>query len=90
MGQHVEMISVCGTDGTITPIRFRVKDEFGCMQTVAVVQVICSKKVQYAGVDAIQFFCNGLSDGRESLMELRYTVRTHRWMLLKTVHCVTT
>ena len=86
MNLQIEMISVCGTDGKLTPLRFRMEDESQCLQTVAITQVICAKPIQYAGIDAIQYLCKALLDGREKLFELHYTIVTHRWSVCRVVY----
>ena len=86
MNLQIEMISVCGTDGALTPLRFRMEDEEQCLQTVAISQVVSSRTIQYAGIDAIQYLCKARLAGKERLFELRYTVRTHCWTLFRTVY----
>lgn len=86
VNQQIEMISVCATDGTLTPLRFRLEDEAHCLQTVPILRTESSKSIQYAGVDAIQYLCRVTMEGRERLLELRYTVRTHRWSLFRVVY----
>ena len=83
---QIEMISVCGVDGSLTPLRFRLEDEEHRLCTVAIRQVVCSKRIQYAGVDAIQYLCKAEVQGREKFFELRYTVRTHSWSLFRVVY----
>ena len=83
---QIEVISVFATDGSITPLRFRMEDEANCLQTVAISQVVCAKPIQYAGIDAIQYLCKAHLEGKERLFELRYTVRTHRWTLFRVVY----
>ena len=83
---QIEMISVCGVDGSLTPLRFRVEDEEHQLCTVAIRQVVCSNHIQYAGVDAIQYLCKAVVQGREKLFELRYTVRSHSWSLFRVVY----
>lgn len=86
MNLQIEMISVCGTNGTLTPLRFRMEDEEQCLQTVAISQVVSFRTIQYAGIDAIQYLCKARLAGKERLFELRYTVRTHCWTLFRTVY----
>lgn len=83
---QIEMISVCGVDGTLTPLRFRMEDEDGALQCVSIRQVVCTKPIQYAGVDALQYLCKAVVAGRERMFELRYTVRTHAWTLFRVVY----
>ena len=86
MSLQIEMICICAADGKLTPLRFRMEDEEHCMQTVIVTQVLVSKPIQYAGVDAIQYLCKALVDGSEHIFELRYTLKTHRWSLFRVVY----
>ena len=83
---NIEMISVCDSDGKLTPLRFRMEDESHCLQTVPIMQVLYSNPIQYAGIDAIQYLCKATLEGREKLFELRYTIKTHRWSLFRVVY----
>ena len=83
---QIEMISLCAVDGTLTPLRFRLEDKEHCLQTVAIRQVVCYKPIQYAGVDAMQYPCKAVIEGKETLFELRYTIKTHRWTLFRVVY----
>ena len=86
MSVQIEMICVCGADGKLTPLRFRMEDEENCLRTVAITQVLVSKPIQYAGIDAIQYLCKVLFDATEHLFELRYTLKTHRWSIFRVVY----
>lgn len=86
MNVQIEMICVCAADGRLTPLRFRIEDESHCLQTVSIAQVLVCKPIQYAGIDAIQYLCKAIMDGKERLFELRYTVKTHRWSLFRVVY----
>lgn len=86
MNLQIEMISFCGTDGDIKPLRFRMENEDQSLVTVAISQIVYVKPIQYAGVDAIQYLCKANVDGREKLFELRYTVRSHCWTLFRVVY----
>lgn len=82
----VEILTVCGTDGRMQPLRFRLEDENHQLHTVSVRQVLSVKEVQYVGIEAMVYLCRAEFEGRERLFELRYTVRTHRWVLLRMVY----
>ena len=86
MNVQIEMICVCAADGKLTPLRFRLENEDHCLQTVSIDQVLVSKPIQYAGIDAIQYLCKAIMDDKERLFELRYTVKTHRWSLFRVVY----
>ena len=77
VNRQIEMISVCAADGALTPIRFRMEDGEHMLRTVPIRQVVCSRPISYAGVEAIQYLCK---------TQLRYTVRTHRWTLFRVVY----
>ena len=83
---QIEMLSVCAPDGSITPLRFRMEDEAHRLETVCITQVVCVKPIQYAGIDAIQYLCRVCENARERLLELRYTVKTHRWTMFWVVY----
>ena len=83
---QIEMISVFATDGSITPLRFRLENEDHCLQTVAISQVVSVKPICFAGIDAIQYLCKATIEEKEKLFELRYTVKTHRWTLFLVVY----
>lgn len=82
---QVEMICVCAVDGKLTPIRFRMEDEEHCLKTVHIEQILAIKPIQYAGIDAIQYLCKVRLQGLERMIELRYTIKTHRWTVFRTV-----
>ncbi len=86
MNLPIEMICVCGPDGNLTPLRFRMEDEEHCMQTVVISQVLCSKPIQYVGIEAIQYLCKAKSGEKEHLFELRYTLKTHAWTIFRVVY----
>ncbi len=86
MNRQLELLSVCASDGTLTPLRFRMEDDAHCLQTVVITKVISYKSIQYAGIDAIQYLCKAHLSGKERLFELRYFVKTHSWSLFRTVY----
>jgi len=82
----VQMLSVCGADGKMLPIRFRFEDEEHLMQTVSIDRVLSSNEVRYVGIEAVVFLCRAALGAKERLFELRYTLRTHRWVLLRVIY----
>ena len=67
-------------------LRFRLEDAAHRLHTVSVKQVVSVKEVQYVGIEALIYLCRADFGGRERLFELRYTVRSHRWVLLRMVY----
>ena len=42
--------------------------------------------IRFRMVEAIQYLCKTQLGQQEALLELRYTVRTHRWTLFRVVY----
>ncbi|MBR2784096.1 MAG: hypothetical protein IKD93_07900 [Firmicutes bacterium] len=77
----IEMISFCRGDGRLQPLRFRLADG----TVVRVSRVDETRKLEAAGVTALLYFCRAVVDGREQHFQLRYLVKTHRWVLFRLV-----
>ena len=89
MGQAVcpvDVISMCSAGGEIRPLRFRVEDEDHQLLRVDIEEVLSSKKIQYVGIEAQIFLCRATVRGKNTLFELRYTIRSHSWCLLRKVY----
>ena len=81
----VDVISVCSADGAIRPLRLRLADEQHQLLRVDIDEVISIKEVQYVGIEAKIFLCRATVAGKQTLFELKYTIRTHSWCLLRKV-----
>lgn len=82
----VDVISMCSAGGEIRPLRFRMEDENRQLMRVDIEEVVSSKKIQYVGIEAQIFLCRATVRGRHTLFELRYTIRTHCWCLMRKVY----
>lgn len=82
----VDVISMCAASGEIRPLRLRLEDEAHQLLRVDIDEVISVKKVEYVGIEAMIFLCRAVIRGKESLFELRYTIRTHSWCWLRRVY----
>ena len=82
----VDMICVCSAGGEIRPIRFRLENEEHQLLRVDIEEIISSKLIQYVGIEAQIFLCQATVKGKKWLFELRYTIRTHSWCLLRKVY----
>lgn len=82
VNRRIEMISVCAADGALTPIRFRMEDSEHMLRTVPIRQVVCSRPISYAGVEAIQYLCKTQLGPQEALLELAlYRADASGWTL---------
>ena len=82
----VDVICICSADGNIRPLRFRMEDEAHQLLRVDIDEVISSRKIQYVGIEAHVFLCRATVRGKESVFELKYTVRSHNWCLMRKVY----
>ena len=81
----VDVISVCSADGEIRPLRFRMEETHQLLR-VDIDEIISVKQVQYVGIEAQIFLCRATVRGKETVFELKYTIRTHSWCLLRKVY----
>lgn len=82
----VDVISMCSAGGDIRPLRFRMEDEDHQLLRVDIDEIISCKPIQYVGIEAKIFLCRATVKGKSTLFELRYTIRSHSWCLLRKVY----
>lgn len=81
----VDVICVCSADGDIRPLRFRMEDEEHRLLKIDIEEVISARDVQFVGIEARIFLCRATVGQKKWLFELRYTIRSHNWCLLRKV-----
>ena len=86
LNMPVDVISMCSANGDIRPLRLRMESEEHQLLRVDIDEIISSKQIQYVGIEAIVFLCRATVREREWLFELKYTIRTHNWCLLRKVY----
>lgn len=84
--QPVDVISVCSASGEIRPLRLRMEDENHQLLRVDIAEVLSCKEVQFVGIEAKIFLCRAIVADKSWLFELRYTIRSHSWCLLRRVY----
>lgn len=84
--QKIEVIAICDTGGGIRPLRFRFEGEDHQLHRVDIDRVLDTREVTYVGIEALIFLCRAFWEGRERVLELKYTIRTHSWCLLRWVY----
>ncbi len=82
----VDVISMCSANGEIRPLRLRMESEDHQLLRVDIDEIVSSKKIQYVGIEAQIFLCRATVRGKEWLFELKYTIRSHSWCLLRKVY----
>ena len=89
MGQivrPVDVIAMHSAGGEIRPLRFRMEGENHQLLRVDILEIVSSKQIQHVGIEAQLFLCRAIVDGKDALFELRYTIRTHNWCLMRKVY----
>ena len=84
--QPVDVIAMCSANGDIQPLRFRMEDEEHKLLRIDIEEVVCSKKIQYVGIEAHVFLCRATVRGKQWLFELKYSIRSHCWCLQRKVY----
>ena len=82
----VDVISMCSANGQIRPLRLRMETEDHQLMRVDIDEIVSSKSIQYVGIEAIVFLCRATVEGKEWLLELKYTIRTHSWCMMRKVY----
>lgn len=84
--QPVDVISVCSASGDIRPLRLRMEDEQHQLLRIDITEIVSIKEVQFVGIEAQIFLCRAMVGEKEWLFELKYTIRTHTWCLIRRVY----
>ena len=79
------MISVCDVDGEIRPLRFRFEDDTHHIITVTIQEIVVVKEINYVGIQSYLYVCKAVIDNIIKLFELRYTIKSHRWVLFRII-----
>ena len=82
----VDVIAVCSANGDIRPLRVRMEDEQHQLLRVDIDEIVNSRDIEYVGREARLFLCRATVRGKEWLFELRYTIRSHSWSVVRKVY----
>ena len=82
----VDVIAMHSANGDIRPLRFRMENEKHLLVRIDIDEVISCREIQYVGIEARIFLCYATVEDRQWLFELRYTIRSHSWCLLRKVY----
>ena len=81
--RHVDVIAVCSAEGEIRPLRLRMPGRDEEMIRVNIEEVVDVEEISYVGAEAKIFLCRARIEGREALLEMKYSFRSHCWCLLR-------
>lgn len=82
----VDVISVCRTDGGISPLRFRLSDIPNGILQGEICRVLDTKQIHFTGAEAQVFICEVRIFGKLQMVELKYHIRSHTWWLVDFLH----
>lgn len=82
----VDVISVCSANGDIRPLRVQMEDEERQLLRVNIESVVKCEEIVHVGAEAKIFLCRATVWGQKWLFELKYSIRSHSWSLLRRLH----
>lgn len=82
----VDVISVCSAEGELRPLRLRVAGENAELFRIDIEETVNTTEIPYVGAEATIFWCRATVWGRKCLLELKYSMRSHTWYLLRKMH----
>ena len=81
----VDVIALYSANGDIRPLRFRMEDEEHRLLRIDIEEIVNCREIQYVGIEARTFLCYATVEDKRWLFELRYTIRSHSWCLMRKV-----
>ena len=82
----VDVIAMHSANGDIRPLRLRMENRKHDLVRVDIDEVVSCREIQYVGIEARVFLCRGSVEGRKCLFELKYTIRSHSWYLIRSIY----
>ena len=82
----IDVISVCSAAGEIRPLRLRMENENHDILRIDIDEIISMKPIQFVGIEAQIFLCRATVEGKKWIFELKYTIRTHTWCILRKMY----
>lgn len=82
----VDVISMCSAGGEIRPLRLRMEDGEHQLLRIDIEEIVSCKEIRYVGIEAQVFLCKATVRGKKWLFELKYTIRSHTWCLMRKVY----
>lgn len=86
LNQPVDVITYCGADGEIRPLRVRFEDDSHQIMRIDIRQIHSVKQITYVGIEAQIFLCTGILLQRTIKFELKYAIRSHCWYLFRKIY----
>lgn len=81
--KSVDMICLSSSDGVITPLKFKFKDEDEGARVIRIDRIIDRKEEKLAGNRMLVFTVQSTLDGIERVFEMKYEMKSFKWYLYK-------
>jgi len=82
----IQVIVHCEAGGELNPLRFQYEDEKHLLHTVHIDQITDSRQTSFVGINAIHYICKAEEHGKEHMYELKYTINTHKWDMIRKIY----
>jgi len=81
--KSVDMICFNSSEGVITPIKFRIREEGQEARIIRIDRIIDKKEERIAGNRMLVYTLQTTIDGIERIFEMKYEIQTFKWYLYK-------
>ena len=81
--KSVDMICFNSSEGVITPIKFRIREEGQEPRIIRIDRIIDKKEERIAGNRMLVYTLQTTIDGIERIFEMKYEIQTFKWYLYK-------
>lgn len=78
----VDVVATFNVQGRIKPNYIRLEDYNHVLQTYRIENIVFSREENYAGVPALLFGCNIKLGDCMQMINIRYHIKTHQWVLI--------
>ncbi len=80
----VNVICICNAEGEIRPLRLQMEQGRNLLRA-DVEEIISVREEPRIGVEAYVFTCVVRMGAKRQLLELKYRIRSHSWILMRVV-----
>lgn len=84
--QQIDVITLCGADGEVRPLRIRAVEETGETIIGNVRQILVRKENKRVCIESILYLCRIELEGRNVVAELKFHIRSHSWYLTRRLY----
>ena len=83
VARPVEMVAWFTQEGMLKPVRFRLVSEEGVYTIIKIDRIVSKDREKLAGNEMIIFKCESMIKGIQRIYEIKYEIRTCKWILYK-------